>query len=369
MNGGYRDAVAVDRETLLAANEDAARFYRSQLFARESPGPRSYLADRGFGALLEETPWTVGYAATGWTSLIDHLDAQGYSDATLLDAGLVCRTRHGTLIDRFRDRVTFGIRNAEGELVAFTARGNPSAPAAVPKYLNTPSTALYSKSKTPFGLGEQHDSIREGAAPVLVEGPFDAVAVHMAREESDRSFAALALCGTAISGSLVESLERLNSRSVLLAFDRDDAGTLATERAACALAATFVDVRATGGTGEGDPAELLVRSGSRALSAQLAAARPAIDRVVDARMDMWANRLDNAEARVACLREVAALLARLRPSDAAHHVRRLSERLSLRPETVTCELVEATCRRQPEPAPRQRSSQSHRNKRWRIHER
>src|SRR5512144_567032 len=115
MNGrGEEDTV--DRDVLLAANEDAARFYRDQLLASSSSGPRGYLTARGFGTLLEETPWTIGYAPAGWTSLVEHLRQQGYTGDTLLEAGLACRTRRNTLVDRFRDRITFGLRNSEGEL-------------------------------------------------------------------------------------------------------------------------------------------------------------------------------------------------------------------------------------------------------------
>lgn len=166
-------------------------------------------------------------------------------------------------------------------------------------------------------------------------------------QENEPSFAGLALCGTALSGRLASDLAQLNSRQVVLAFDGDAAGTLATERAACALASKFVDVRTISQHDGSDPAELLARSGPQAVQAQLLNAVPASDRVIDARIDGWADRLDNAEAKVGCLREAAVLLARLRPTDPAYHVHRLSETLGLNEETVTRELVEATS---PEPS-------------------
>ena len=110
------DKGASGRDVLLAANEDAARFYRDQLLSSTSSGPSTYLTQRGFGTLLDETPWTIGYAPAGWTSLLEHLSQQGYTSAALLAAGLACRTRRNTLVDRFHDRITFGIRNPEGEL-------------------------------------------------------------------------------------------------------------------------------------------------------------------------------------------------------------------------------------------------------------
>jgi hypothetical protein len=118
-----------------------------------------------------------------WTALPDEAVAK------LLEAGLACRTRRNTLVDRLRDRITFGISNLEGELVGFTARRGPSAPATVPKYLNSPTTAVYKKGEAPFGLGEQHARIRAGAVPVLVEGPYDVVAVQIVPQENEEEFA------------------------------------------------------------------------------------------------------------------------------------------------------------------------------------
>lgn len=338
---GRGDEGIASRDVVLAANEDAAHFYRDQLLASTSSGPRDYLTARGFGTLLDETPWTIGYAPAGWTSLVEHLIQQGYAGATLLEAGLACRTRRNTLIDRFRDRITFGIRNLEGQLVGFTARCGPSAPATVPKYLNTPTTAVYRKGEAPFGLGEQRASIRAGAVPVLVEGPFDAVAVQVSQQEHHDDFAGVALCGTALSADLVKDLAQLNNRRALLAFDDDDAGALATERAACALASDFQDVLAIDPDADGDPAEVLSRSGASAVHARLLGTRPATDRVLGARIQRWAGQLDNAEARVSCLREAATLLARFPPADAARHAVELAELLGLDAEAVTNELVEA----------------------------
>jgi DNA primase len=286
-------------------------------------------------------PWTVGYSPAGWTALVSQLRKQGYSGDTLLEAGLACRTRRNTLVDRFRDRVTFGIRNPGGELVGFTARCAPSAPAAVPKYLNTPTTAVYRKGEAPFGLAEQQGRIRAGAVPVLVEGPFDAIAVQLACPEQAEDFAALALCGTAMSRTLATRLEQLNNRRIVLAFDSDDAGTLATERAACTLAPEFEEVLAIGADGGGDPAEVLTRSGAPALRAHLLGAGPATDRVLAARIDRGAGRLDHVDAKVACLREAAGLIAQLRPTDPAHHAVQLSQLLGVGAEVVSSELIEA----------------------------
>ena len=110
-------AETVDHGRLVAAHEDAAEFYRRTLLGPEGAGPRRYLTERGFGALLDQTPWTVGYAPPGWTRLRDHLTDLGYRDQTLLDAGLTRTSRRGTPIDSFRNRLTFGIRDTDRALV------------------------------------------------------------------------------------------------------------------------------------------------------------------------------------------------------------------------------------------------------------
>ena len=335
------DGGARNRELLLAANEEAARFYRSQLLQPSSAGQRTYLSRRGFGELLAaSTSWTVGYAPGGWTSLVDHLRHNHYSDQALLAAGLACRTRRNTLIDRFRDRITFGVRDTHGQLVGFTARCGPSAPATVPKYLNTPTTAVYRKGEVPFGLGEQHTRIQGGAVPVLVEGPLDALAVHLAQDGQEDDFAGLALCGTALSPALSTHLTRLNAQRVVLAFDSDDAGTRATERAVRALVPALADVRAVNTHGTGDPADVFTRSGGPSLVGELRGAGHASDQVLDAHLRKWAGRLDHVEAKVGCLREAATLLAELPPGDTAHHVVRLATGLGIGVDAVTAELVE-----------------------------
>jgi DNA primase len=127
------DFSAPDRSALIRANQEAAGYFRSKLLSEAGTRPRHYLTARGFGAVLGETVWTVGYAPPGWTRLLDHLRRHRFDDRVLLDAGLVSRTRTGHLIDRFRDRLTFGITAEEGELVGFTARSAPHVAQEVPK--------------------------------------------------------------------------------------------------------------------------------------------------------------------------------------------------------------------------------------------
>jgi len=329
------------RAELVEANEEAARFFREQLHTGSAAGPRSYLEARGFAALLRDTPWTVGYAPAGWTTTRDHLLKQGFSPQVLLAAGLVSTTRTGGTIDRFRDRLTFGIRDLDGNLVGFTARCAPGASASVPKYLNTPRTALYDKSSSLFGLGEQAPNLRDGYNLVLVEGPLDALAVDLVNSAGSTRLAPLAACGTAITRAHGAVISRLAQGHVIVALDRDPAGMKAAEAAYDALRDQLTSLLTASLPPRSDPAQTLATAGPSGLRRHLTQLRPLADSIVDHRIAARPNLGDNAEARVACLREVTRVVARMTPEDATHQAARLSGILGLDQATVTRELTDA----------------------------
>lgn len=322
---------ARNRDELLAANEEAADYYRRQLLGRNGEGPRDYLTRRGFAALLTDTPWTVGYAPASWTALHDHLSSLGYSDETQLAAGLTTTSSRGNPIDRFRDRITFGIRDERDCLVGFTARAAPEG--LGPKYLNTPRTDLFDKSSTFLGLGEATRS--PATTHVLVEGPLDAIAVHLA---DARRYAALAMCGTAITTRHIYAFKQLQPNQVILAFDGDDAGDRALENAITLIGNGRT--RAVRHANQ-DPAALLASGGSARVARQLADARPAVQVLVDVYLHRWPDRRVNAEAGVGCLRETAAAICRAMPDDVASIARRLCTETGLEIATVTAELAYA----------------------------
>ena len=148
-------APAGDLQRLRAANDAAVAFYRAQLTAHD--GPRRYLDQRGLGVLADrEWPWRVGYAPPGWNTLTRHLQAVGFTADELVTAGLSARTRDGDrLIDVFRDRIVFPIRDPAGHTVGFIGRASPASMRAqpdTPKYLNTRATPLYDKDQLLFGM-------------------------------------------------------------------------------------------------------------------------------------------------------------------------------------------------------------------------
>ena len=326
-----------DHNQLVAANEDAAAFYRRQLLGPDAAGPRAYLTSRGFEALLTDTSWTIGYAPPSWTATRDHLGGLGYSDQVLLAAGLVTLSKRGSPVDRFRDRITFGIRDAEGDLVGYVARVGPKAEDHAPRYLNTPSTVLFDKSTTLFGLGEA--TMSRAPDVVLTEGPLDAIAVDLANRDGERAFSALAIGGTAVTVGHRVAIDRLQPSRIVLAFDADRAGsrTLSTAYRVLQSVSALHGLRSPQGT---DPADLLANGGRDALHESLAEAPIAADLIVDHHIATWPQTQTGAEADLALLREILADVAHMRTDDVARQVARLTRRLPFDAATISRELGE-----------------------------
>jgi DNA primase len=329
------------RDRLIAAHRAAARFFTDQLTSPAGRSPRAYLRSRGLGPLLETTRWELGYAPPTWDALSAHLRGCGFHPEELLTAGLAMRTRRGTLIDRFRDRVTLTVHDLTGDPVGFVARAAPRATAATPKYLNSPRTPLFDKSALLVGLAEQHDALAAGAVPVIVEGPFDALAVHLATDHAQEPLAAVSPCGTALTPTQAAALAECSGHAVVVAFDADPAGARAATTAYHLLAGHFSRLHATLLPEGTDPAKILQTAGPRALAETLQEDRPLADAVLDPALAYWRDRRDNAEARVAAVRELAPALAALRPDDVGRQVARAAQQLDVDHATLTQALADA----------------------------
>lgn len=331
-------------ERLLAVHGDAADFYATRHGASWVP---TYLEARGLGgALAPQSPWQVGYAPRSWTALTDHLRQAGYSDSTLEAAGLSMRARTGNLIDRFRDRLMLPIRPDDARVVAFVGRARPDADARIPKYLNSPTTAIYRKGEHLFGLAEARTAIRAGATATVTEGPLDAVAVHLATGGGN---AAVALCGTAFSPAHADALAAAasaDSRAVVVATDPDPAGHAAAETAYHRLRAVGLLPWSADLPPGIDPAELLRAHGCDRLAAAVTTrARPLVDDLVERRIAAVSDRLRWVEGRVGAVRAVAPLLVDLDPQHRQHLSRHVADLTGVAPSTVTNEV--AAARRRP----------------------
>jgi DNA primase catalytic core len=218
-------ALAVD------INEHAWTWWTGQRATQ--PWARRYMANRG----LTEAEW--GTAPASWTGLSDHLQTLGYTPDELVDAGVAIKIRNGRLIDRFRNRIIFPVRDQAGAVVGVTARINPAdADERTPKYLNTPETAAYRKSELLLGLDpEAITRLTAGARPVLVEGPSDHAALQLAAadlaERTGIEIVPVAACGTGITRLHLQALRDATGRDLgdlIVALDADNAGRTAAAR-------------------------------------------------------------------------------------------------------------------------------------------
>jgi DNA primase len=311
---------------------DAGRFFVSR--AAESWGP-GYLTERGFGAQLQ-AQWRLGYAPDGWTSLTAHLRELGYGDREIEAAGLAKRSGQGTLIDVFRDRIMFPVRLADGTVAGFIGRAGPDASADVPKYLNTRETALYRKGEVLFGLHEGSALLTAGARPVIVEGPLDAIAVTSA---TDGAYVGVAPCGTALTAMQVGLL---GCRSLVLAFDGDQAGAGAAVRAYDVLRECDVQAVVASFPAGQDPAGLLRASGAPELVRVLRdSTRPLLDMVIDAKVARFDRWLEFLEGKFNALHAVAPLIASGPADDVGRQVTRVADLLGLNHAEVTAAVTEA----------------------------
>lgn len=332
---------AVPCHRLVAAHRAAVGFFAEQLTTRAAASPREYLRSRGFGPLLSSGQWELGYAPASWTALASHLRDCGFDDHELIATGLAIRARSGDLVDRFRDRVMLPVRAPDGQRVGFVGRAAPNAGHDTPKYLNSPRAPLFNKSALLFGLSEQHDALTNGAVPVIVEGPFDALAVSLAQTDTSAAFAAVAPCGTALTTTQASLLARFTTARVLIAYDADQAGQRASAAAYDVLASRFDQLRSVVLPDGCDPAVLLQTKGPRALRDALAHDRPLADAVVDHGLRYWLPKRDNAEARAAAVRELATSIARLRPDDVTREAGRLAQAFGIDHAAITEALTDA----------------------------
>src|SRR3989339_425497 len=216
-----------EREALHRALDLATKFYEAVL--PKFPDAVTYLHDRG---LTDETikNFRVGFAPDEWRSLGDFLAKKGISEEVMEQAGLIVRSPKG-FYDRFRGRVMFPIADSSGRIIAFSGRilkegeGKTLGASASAKYVNSPETEVFHKSRALFGFYQAKDAMRRADACVLVEGQMYLILSHQAGVTN-----AVASSGTALTAEHLTLIKRFTN-NIVLAFDADDAGLSAAHRA------------------------------------------------------------------------------------------------------------------------------------------
>jgi DNA primase len=361
-SGSAPTGPSVNRSRLVAANALAAQFFQEQLnTSPDAAHGRDLLTKRGFDKDAC-TIFGVGYAPDSWDALTKHLRAAGYTIEELELAGLSKMGERGP-IDKFRNRLTWPIRDISGDVVGFGARKLASDEQDQgPKYLNTSETPIYKKSQVLYGLDMAKKEIAKKRQVVIVEGYTDVMAAHMAGITT-----AVATCGTAFGADHIRIIRRLLMDDdafrgeVIFTFDGDAAGQKAAMRAFSEdqkfVTQTFVAVEPDGL----DPCDLRQLKGDLALRDLIAKRVPLFEFAI--RTELKLHNLATAEGRVNALNATAPLVAQIRDKSLRpEYSRLLAGWLGVEVEIVTSAVGQGARRssnQEPEP---EQADQS-----WRPH--
>jgi len=321
------------RSALERACEAAAAHWSERLWGEAGAPARHCLTARG---IREETArqFRLGFAPREWHDLEQALAGRGFAPDDLLRAGLLRRSDKGEhpTHDRFRGRVMFPLALGEHRVVGFAGRALASGEGSgEPKYLNSPETPIFKKGHLLFGLPEAQAAIRSARRAVLVEGYFDAVAVHQAGVRD-----VVACGGTALSDNQVGLLQRAGCVELVLLLDTDPPGLDAPVAAAPALLRSGLTVRVARlpGPAPTDPAAFLRASGSASLAGVLDAATPLtewlLERAIAARTHRAGTRGLSVEQKLLIVRDLRPFVAAARPGlPRALFEQRIARRLEL----------------------------------------
>ena len=271
--------LAARKKKLFKANDLAAKYYQQSMLKNKAAIDYIF-KKRGLSKQVVQD-FRIGYAPDTGNALVNTLIKRDFSKKELADAGLT--NRYGG--DMFRGRMTVPLMDAAGQVIGFTGRILQDAPNA-PKYLNTPATLLYDKSRHIFGLSQAKEAIRTKGYVVAVEGNLDVISSHQAGVKQT-----VATAGTAMTEHHLRALKRLTT-DVRLAYDGDKAGIAATERAIGLASPMGIDLTIISlPDGAKDPDEL-IKQDKAAWQRAIDEAVPAVDWI----LDQYQQRVDVSSA-------------------------------------------------------------------------
>lgn len=288
---------AKKRRRMLELNRDAAKFFYSCLSGPNGGPALDYMAKR------EITPATakrfgLGYAPDTWDSLIKAMKELGYSEYELFDAGLVRKGKNGGHYDTFRSRLMFPVIDVRGDVIGFSGR---ILGEGEPKYMNSPETLVFNKSRNLFALNLAKKS--KSGHIILAEGNIDVVMMHQAGFDS-----AVASLGTSLTPEQARLISHY-TKEVIIAYDSDGAGKKAAQRAIGLLDKLDVKVKVLSMSGAKDPDEYIKTKGADAFRNLLDKSENHIDYRLQTVTDKYDLSVD--EQKVAFLKEASDMVARL----------------------------------------------------------
>ena len=330
---GGRDAHAdaAEREALLKVHERAAAYFQAQLMTAAGRRAQRMLSERGITSDTI-TKLGLGYAPPSTDGLMTALGKDGLTLPLLVRSGLAVERDNGRTVDRFRGRLMVPISRDAGSIVAFGGRAMEAD--QQPKYLNSPETAIYTKSRVLYGLNLTKGDIRRLGYAILVEGYFDFAQLVQAGIQP-----VVASCGTALTPAQAQLLRRFTSK-VILSYDPDAAGQGAAARSCEMLVAEGFDVNVAILPPGEDPDSFVQKRGRDAYLELLKQSRPYLEYLLD--RAAAGRDLTSDDGRRQFLTEMLAVAARI-PDPAARDQfgDRLAHKARITEEVVRAEVRKA----------------------------
>ncbi len=309
-----------EKDEALKALSIASDFYHKMLKATAGKKALQYFKNRDLSMELINS-FKLGFAPDSWNSLIIHLKKEHISESTMLDAGLVIKKDSGRIYDRFRNRVVFPILDHLGKTVGFGARILVDDKQQA-KYINSPQTIVYDKSKILYGLFQAKNEIRNKTEAILTEGYADVLTLHQAGYNY-----AIASSGTSLTNEQLNNLSRY-CKSLYIVYDADNAGIKATIRALeIALSHNF-SVKIVSLPSEQDPDSIIRELGAKNFQIYLDNSLSFLDYLVNYYKN--AGKFNNPSSKAETIRALVKLISKM-PDRLQHddYISKLANLLSL----------------------------------------
>ena len=319
----YDDSLAKKRRKILEINRETAKFFNAYMMSDEGKAGHNYFLNRG---LSEKTikRFGLGYAPDSWDMLLKHLKEFGFSIADMADAGVIKKGQKG-YYDNFRNRVMTPIIDVRGNVIAFGGRVLDDSK---PKYINTGDTLVYKKTNELFALNLAKDSGSETI--ILCEGYMDVIAMHQAGFTN-----AVAGCGTALTSEQVRLISRY-AKEVILAYDADEAGQKARDKAVGLFSQTDIKIKIPILTGGKDPDEIIKNLGKERFKGMLLGASNELEFAILNAKGKY--DLNSTQGKLDFINECIKLLVNASPVEQDLYISRISEELGVDKQSIKTQM-------------------------------
>ncbi|HEX8974296.1 MAG TPA: DNA primase [Patescibacteria group bacterium] len=323
----YQSKESGSKKRVLEALELATKFYETQLW--KGMGKEKILGYLNGRGINDDSirQFRLGYAPNGWDNISKFLLERGFTMEEISQTGLLVKKENGSgSYDRFRDRIMFPIQDIMGSVIGYSARVVPGADESQAKYINTPETLVYHKSKALYGISHAKNEIKQKNYVLLVEGNMDVIASHQAGLRNT-----VAVSGTALTSDQITILKRYTENMAML-FDMDSAGQLAAQKSADLCFENGMQVKIVT-LSEGKDAADVVQKDPQKLVAAVESSVSAMDFFFQAILKKYDKTSAQGKQQIA--REVLSHVSHAAsPIEKAHWVKKLAHELDVEEKVI-----------------------------------